>query len=87
MGVECPNLVVGVHTWQGMDSKVHDVGYFNGAAFACYIEGYWYGFRTEHAGDERCESTQWTTNRASKDGLKSLKLLTIFGSTTLHMIS
>ena len=55
--MECPDLVVGVQAWEGMDSKVHDVGNFDRAAFACYIEGDRDGFRTEHGGDERCKST------------------------------
>src|SRR5436309_4664507 len=77
MDVECPDLVVGVQAWQGLDSQVHDVGNFDRAAFASYVEGDRDGFHTEQGGDERGKSTQWAAGRTTEDGLKRLLLLLI----------
>jgi hypothetical protein len=46
MGIECPDLFVGVQTWKGMDSQMHDVGNLDRAAFALYLRGDRDAFRT-----------------------------------------
>src|SRR5215831_13409062 len=77
MGVQRPDLVVGVPAWERMDRRMQDALNLDGAAFALDAIGDRDGFRIENGRDEWCKKSHWAANRTTEDGLKGLTLLLV----------